>query len=132
SRRSTSNSFYEIASSHCLPQGLGPRQLCDYSRDLRRAKRGSGFKLHSSNSEPPMSALGQKQTAYLPTGCPDAPIGCPYWRAHRYARVAKTPSNVRMACSFPHNISKARDCGPASVVGIASSLWFVGIMPMRV
>src|SRR5262245_65178427 len=79
-----------------------------------------------------MSALGQKQTAYLPTGCPDAPIGCPYWRAHRYARVAKTPSNVRMACSFPHNISKARDCGPASVVGIASSLWFVGIMPMRV
>jgi hypothetical protein len=36
------NSFDEIASSHCLPQGLGPRQLCDYSRDLRPAKWVSG------------------------------------------------------------------------------------------
>jgi len=35
----------------------------DYSRDLRPAKWGSGIKLHSSNSEPPMSALGQKQTS---------------------------------------------------------------------
>ena len=34
----------------------------DYSRDLRRAKWGSGVKLHGSNLEPPMSALGQKQT----------------------------------------------------------------------
>jgi len=36
--------------------------MVDYIRDLRLAKWGSGIKLHSSNSEPPMSALGQKQT----------------------------------------------------------------------
>ena len=52
-----------------------------------------------------------------------------YWRVHRYASVAATPSNVRIACSLPHNNSKARDFGPAFDVGIALSLWFVGIMP---
>jgi hypothetical protein len=35
----------------------------DYSRDLRPAKWGSGVSLHGSNPEPPMSALGQKQTS---------------------------------------------------------------------
>src|SRR6516164_6539968 len=46
------------------PKGLGLRRFSkwDYSRDLRPAKWGSGIKLHSSNSEPPMSALGQKRT----------------------------------------------------------------------
>src|SRR6516225_4264462 len=41
------------------PKGLGPRRFSkwDYSRDLRPAKWGSVIKLHSSNSEPPMSAL---------------------------------------------------------------------------
>jgi hypothetical protein len=34
----------------------------DYSRDLRRAKWGSGIELHGSNPEPLMSALGQKRT----------------------------------------------------------------------
>src|SRR5215469_9163227 len=43
---------------------LGLRRIGrDYSRDLRSTKWGSGIKLHSSNSEPPMSALGQKQTS---------------------------------------------------------------------
>src|SRR6516225_6314891 len=46
------------------PKGLGLRRFSkwDYSRDLRPAKWGSGIKLHSSNSELPMSALGHKQT----------------------------------------------------------------------
>ena len=36
--------------------------LADYSRDLRPAKWGPTVNLHSSNSEPLMSALGQKRT----------------------------------------------------------------------
>jgi hypothetical protein len=36
--------------------------MADYIRDLRPAKWGSGVSLHSSNPEPLMSALGQKQT----------------------------------------------------------------------
>ena len=36
--------------------------MVDYIRDLRLAKWGSGIKLHSSNSEAPMSALCQKRT----------------------------------------------------------------------
>jgi hypothetical protein len=40
----------------------------DYSRDLRLVKWGSGLQLHSSNSEPPMSALGQKRTSRLGEG----------------------------------------------------------------
>src|SRR5262249_48507636 len=35
----------------------------DYSRDLRKAKWGSGVSLHGSNPEPLMSGLGQKQTS---------------------------------------------------------------------
>ena len=35
----------------------------NYSRDLRPAEWGSGVSLHGSNPEPPMSALGQKQTS---------------------------------------------------------------------
>ena len=35
----------------------------DYIRDLRPAKWGSGIKLHSSNPDPLMSALGQKRTS---------------------------------------------------------------------
>src|SRR5262249_22026173 len=54
--------FNKIASSHCLPQGLGPAHCIDYSRDLRLTKWGSGVSLHSNNPNPPMSALGQKQT----------------------------------------------------------------------
>jgi hypothetical protein len=34
----------------------------DYSRDWGLAEWGSGVSLHGSNPEPPMSALGQKQT----------------------------------------------------------------------
>src|SRR5262249_42795090 len=64
----TNNSFDEIASSHCLPQGLGPRQPCNYSRDLRPAKWGSGQSLHGSNPEPLMSALGQKRTFAVQKG----------------------------------------------------------------
>jgi hypothetical protein len=37
----------------------------NYSRDLRLAKWGSGLSLRSSNPEPLMSALGQKQTLGL-------------------------------------------------------------------
>jgi hypothetical protein len=37
--------------------------MADYIRDLRPAKWGSGVSLHSSNPEPLMSALGQKQTS---------------------------------------------------------------------
>src|SRR5262245_14125658 len=53
------------APSHRPSQGLGLRRFSkwDYSRDLRRAKWGSGAILHGSNPEPPMSALGQKQTS---------------------------------------------------------------------
>jgi hypothetical protein len=36
--------------------------MTDYSRDLLLAKWGSGVSLRGSNLEPPMSALGQKQT----------------------------------------------------------------------
>jgi len=36
--------------------------MTDYIRDLRPAEWGSGLSLHSSNLEPSMSALGQKQT----------------------------------------------------------------------
>src|SRR6516225_7486142 len=44
-------------------EGCGLRRLqFDYSKDLRQAKWGSGIKLHSSNSELPMSALGHKRT----------------------------------------------------------------------
>jgi len=39
--------------------------LADYSRDLRPAKWGPTVNLHSNNSEPLMSALGQKQTSRL-------------------------------------------------------------------
>ena len=46
----------------------------------------------------------------------------PQLRAHRYAKVAETPSNVRTACNLPHNSSSARDLGPASVSAVASSL----------
>jgi hypothetical protein len=42
------------------PAGL---QWRDYIRDLPSAKWGSGVSLRSSNLEPPMSALGQKQTS---------------------------------------------------------------------
>src|SRR5262249_20832829 len=35
----------------------------DYSRDLRPAKRGLTINLRCKNPEPPMSALGQKQTS---------------------------------------------------------------------
>ena len=37
--------------------------MADYIRDLRQAKWGSGTNLHGGNPEPPMSALGQKQTS---------------------------------------------------------------------
>ena len=36
--------------------------LCDYSRDLRLTKWGSGVSLQGSNPEPLLSALGQKRT----------------------------------------------------------------------
>ena len=55
--------FDEIASSHRLPQGLGLRQLCDYSRDLRPAEWGPIIILRGNNPQDRMSALGQKQTS---------------------------------------------------------------------
>src|SRR5262252_1660400 len=53
------------APSHRPSQGLGLRRFSerDYTRELRSAKWGFGLKLHSSNSEPLMSALGHKQTS---------------------------------------------------------------------
>jgi hypothetical protein len=39
------------------------RRRGDYSEDLRPAEWGSGVELQGSNSEPLMSALGQKQTS---------------------------------------------------------------------
>src|SRR5262249_11190227 len=56
----TNNSFDEIASSHRLPRGLGPRQLRNYSRDLPPMKWVSGVSLHGGNPEPIMSALPPK------------------------------------------------------------------------
>jgi len=55
--------------------------LADYSRDLRPAKWGPTVNLHSNNSEPLMSALGQKQTSRLVRTMsalpPKADIGTP-------------------------------------------------------
>src|SRR5262249_42466296 len=57
----TSNDFNEVASSHCLPQGLGSTPaMTDYIRDLRR--NGVQGSVARSNLEPLMSALGQKRT----------------------------------------------------------------------
>src|SRR5262249_35297240 len=44
------------------PEAQGYANTRDYIRDLPPAKWGSGVSLHGSNSEPLMSALGQKQT----------------------------------------------------------------------
>jgi hypothetical protein len=44
--------------------------MVDYIRDLRLAKWGLGVSLHGSNLEPPMSALGQKQTFAKADQCP--------------------------------------------------------------
>src|SRR6516165_10626324 len=52
----------EIASSHCLPRGLGPRQLSDYSSDLRPAEWGLTVILRGNNPQGRMSALGHKRT----------------------------------------------------------------------
>jgi hypothetical protein len=57
------NSMNEMASSHCLSQGLGPRSLrFDCGRHLRIDEMGFPVKLHRSNREARMSALGQQQT----------------------------------------------------------------------
>jgi len=46
-----------------FPQGPNcATRFCNYSRDLRPAKWGSGAILHGSNPERSMSALGQKRT----------------------------------------------------------------------
>src|SRR5262249_688053 len=58
----TTNSFDEIAASHCPARGLGPRQSCDYIRDLRWAEWGQIIILRGNNPQERMSALGQKQT----------------------------------------------------------------------
>ena len=52
------------APSHRPSQGSGLRRFSkwDYSRDLRPTKWGLEVSLHSSNSDPLMSALGQKRT----------------------------------------------------------------------
>ena len=41
---------------------LAPTYDYNYSKDSRPTKWGSGVRLHGSNSEPLMSALGQKRT----------------------------------------------------------------------
>jgi hypothetical protein len=46
-----------------LTPDLFANSIDDYSRDLRLAKWGSRVSLHSTNPEPPTSALGQKQTS---------------------------------------------------------------------
>src|SRR6516164_6180461 len=53
---------------NCLPPRTKECADCysqgrDYSRDLRPAEWGSEVRLHGSNFEPPMSALGQKRTS---------------------------------------------------------------------
>src|SRR6516164_3505706 len=48
--------------------------LADYIRDLRPAKWGSGLSLRSSNPEPLMSALCQKQTSARCGSCLLAPV----------------------------------------------------------
>src|SRR5215469_12757630 len=58
-RSRSSNSFNEDASSHPRACADHAMERCNYSRDLRPAKWGSGIKF----SEPPMSALGQKRTS---------------------------------------------------------------------
>src|SRR5262249_31494563 len=59
----TTNSFDEIAASHCPARGLGPRQSCDYIRDLRWGEWGQIIILRGNNPQERMSALGQKQTS---------------------------------------------------------------------
>jgi len=46
-----------------LTPDLFANSIDDYSRDLRLAKWGSRVSLHSTNPEPPTSALGQKRTS---------------------------------------------------------------------
>src|SRR5262249_5878988 len=120
------------APSHRLPQGSGLRRFSkwDYSRDLRPAKWGSGVRLHSSNPEPFMSALGQKRTSrsfqgmsalppkadinlkmnHATTGCMGDSIRTPdrvelvdqntYMELGRVDRYAKTASNRFVRHSF--------------------------------
>jgi hypothetical protein len=70
----------------------------DYSRDLRLTKWGSGVSLQGSDPEPPMSALGQKQTlgkvtlmSALP---PKADIGTQSWNV-RFVPKADIQAIVR-------------------------------------
>src|SRR6516165_6931387 len=61
--RRAANKCNEIASSHRLPQGLGPRHSHRrLQQGFATGEMGSGVKLHRSNPELPMSALGQKRT----------------------------------------------------------------------
>ena len=58
---------YELASPHCprpsASIALNPAlNLTDYSREMRAAEWASMASLRSSNGEPDVSALGQKQT----------------------------------------------------------------------
>jgi hypothetical protein len=63
-RGPNSNSFDEIASSHCLPQGSGPRQShLRLQQGFVIGEMGGRGRLQGSNPEPFMSALGQKRTS---------------------------------------------------------------------
>src|SRR5262249_13090824 len=72
----------EIASSHCLPQGLGPRQLCDYSRDL-----------------PPTEWGSDRHFAWQQSSGSDARFGS-------LADIASGPSHVRFTSKSRHQLSR--------------------------
>jgi len=57
------SSFDEIAASHYSPQGSEVRRSWLITSGICDWRLGLGIKLHRSNFEPPMSALGQKRTS---------------------------------------------------------------------
>jgi hypothetical protein len=89
SRRCTSNSFDEIASSHRLPQGLGLRRLGRYySRDLRPAEWEPIVIVAQQQSSGPNVCFGSEADVTLSNfdvrftpesrHC-QATVGCPLW-----------------------------------------------------
>src|SRR6516165_953094 len=57
-----------------IPSLLRRSSKHDYSRDLRRPKRGSAVILRCENPKPPMSVMGQKRHFQHPRLCPLLPL----------------------------------------------------------
>jgi hypothetical protein len=76
--------------------------MTDYIRDLRPAKWDLGVSLHGSNPEPPMSAMGQKQTSPRSNGMSALPPK---------ADIAEHNHHVRFVPIADINISLAVSAG---------------------